>query len=188
MAGRESPVITERHNLQHEGKIPRNPAERRADIGTGSARADLMPQPPFHTPMNVALSSSAQTEFRVYFGFLTCFPHFCWTTFFHQAAASLLAGLQIELLQTQPAHPCRGLQEILKPVRTQRTPCKLFGCWCSRHVPISLQAALSLQPSEPCSSFTDVSEPCDWETNDADALCLLSTWISKDRGKTYLAP
>lgn len=77
--------------------------------------------------------------------------------FLNQAAGTQLAGFQTELLHTQPASPGQGLPRICRPVRTQWMPCKSLGCLCSRCMPVSLQAALSLQPSEPHSWIRDVS-------------------------------
>lgn len=89
--------------------------------------------------------------------FLICFFHFYRTTLFNQAAAMLLTGFPSELLQTQPAPPCLGLQKVFRAVRTQRIPCKSFGRSCSPCMPISLRAALPLHPLEPHSCFRDVS-------------------------------
>ena len=98
-----------------------------------------------------------------------CFLHFYWKcSFFNQAAATLLAGFQTELLQKQPAPHFWGLQRICRPVRTQWTPCKSFGCLCSHCMPISLWAALFLQPLKytPISGMSQDHMTETW--NDAD--------------------
>lgn len=104
-------------------------------------------------PSTVCPFSEKQAEFTADF----CSYWFYWTRSLNQAADTQLAGFQTELLQTQPAPPGQGLPRICRPVRTQWMPCKSLGCSCSHCMPISLQAALFLLPSEPHSWIRDVS-------------------------------
>lgn len=91
------------------------------------------------------------------------FPFFSFVSFisteqpFNPAAAMLLTGFQAELLHRPPAPPCRGLQNVWRPVRTQRLLVSHLAALAPRCMPISLRAALHRQLREPHACFRDVS-------------------------------